>query len=155
MQRRGRSRSRHSLASTAAGGGGGPARSAGTEGALISRKTYALAALILFAIEVCIALFVRDAFIRPYIGDVLAVGLVYAALCAITPLRMIPAIAITLAIALVIEIAQAMNLLGAIGLADNQLARIVLGGAFDWLDLAAYAAGAILVAAVELARRRR
>ena len=40
-----------------------------------------------------IALFVRDAFIRPYIGDVLAVALVYTALRAIVPLTMIPAIA--------------------------------------------------------------
>lgn len=68
---------------------------------------------------------------------------------------MVPAIAITLAIALVIELAQALNFLGATGLADNQLARIVLGGAFDWLDLAAYAAGAVLVAAVELVRKRQ
>jgi hypothetical protein len=44
------------------------------------RPAYALAALIIFAIEVCIALFVHDGFIRPYVGDVLAVALVYAAL---------------------------------------------------------------------------
>ena len=119
------------------------------------RRTYALAALILFAVEVVIALFVRDAFIRPYIGDVLAVALVYTALRAITPLAMPAAIAVTLTIALAIEIAQALNLLGAIGLQDNQLARIVLGGAFDWFDLAAYISGAILVVGLELLMRRR
>lgn len=102
-----------------------------------------------------IALFVRDVFIRPYIGDVLAVAFVYTVLRAITPLAMIPAIATALTIALAIEIAQALDLLGALGLRDNQLARIVLGGAFDWLDLAAYISGAILVAGVELLMRRR
>lgn len=122
---------------------------------MISRKTYAVAALILFIIEVLIALFVRDAFIRPYVGDVLAVALVYTALRAITPLGMIPAIAVTLAIALAIEIAQALNLLGALGLSDNQLARTVLGGAFDWLDLAAYAAGAGLTLAADRLFRSR
>ncbi|MEY4785001.1 MAG: hypothetical protein RIR41_2936, partial [Pseudomonadota bacterium] len=61
---------------------------------------------------------------------------------------------IALGIALVIEVAQALNLLGALGLADNQFARIVLGGAFDMLDMAAYLAGGIVVLAVESGLRR-
>ncbi len=120
-----------------------------------TRSIYLLAAVILFAVEVAIALFVRDAFIRPYVGDVLAVALVYAVLRAITPLTMIPAIAVALTIALAIEIAQGLNLLVALGLHDNQLARIVLGGAFDWFDLEAYISGAILVAGAEWLMRRR
>lgn len=119
------------------------------------RTIYLVAAIFLFAIEVVIALFVRDAFIRPYIGDVLAVALVYAALRAVTPLMLGSAIAITLTIALVIELAQAFGLLGALGLRDNVLARTVLGGDFDWLDLAAYAAGAMVIVVVELAVRRK
>lgn len=119
------------------------------------RVVYFVATLVLFGVEVLIALFVRDAFVRPYVGDVLAVALVYAALRAITPLAMIPAIAVTLTIALVIEIAQALDLLGALGLQDNKLARIVMGGAFDWFDFAAYISGAILVVGLELLMRRR
>jgi hypothetical protein len=49
---------------------------------------YAITALAIFAIEVLIALFVRDAFIRPYLGDVLAVALVHTALRAVTPLSL-------------------------------------------------------------------
>ena len=120
-----------------------------------TRSLYLLAAIILFAVEVAIALFVGDAFIRPYVGDVLAVAFVCTALRAITPLTMIPAIAVALTIALAIEIAQALNLLGALGLHDNRLARIVLGGAFDRFDLAAYISGAILVAGAEWLMRRR
>jgi Protein of unknown function (DUF2809) len=119
------------------------------------RLAYAIAAVILFATEVVIALFVHDAFIRPYVGDVLAVALVYTALRAVTPLGTVPAIAITLTIALLIEVAQALNLLGALGLGGNQLARIVLGGVFDWLDLAAYAAGACAMLVVETLLSRR
>lgn len=114
-----------------------------------ARTVYAVLAFCLFAIEVAIALFVHDGFIRPYVGDVLAVAMVYTALRAGTPLGTVPAITLTLTIALLIEIAQALNLLGALGLAGNQLARIVLGGVFDWLDLAAYAAGACLILAAE------
>ncbi len=40
------------------------------------RKGYALAAAILLAIEILIALFVRDRLVRPYLGDALAVALV-------------------------------------------------------------------------------
>lgn len=119
------------------------------------RGVYLIAAILLFAIEVLIALFVRDDFIRPYVGDVLAIGLVYATLRALTPLSFPQALALTLAIALVIELAQAFGLLGALGLADNELARIVLGGVFDWHDLAAYAAGGAIIAALETRTARR
>ncbi|MBX3428607.1 MAG: DUF2809 domain-containing protein [Hyphomonadaceae bacterium] len=120
-----------------------------------SRRVYLIAAITLFAIEVLIALFVRDNFIRPYIGDVLAVALVYTALRAATPLKLIPALATTLAIAFAIEIAQALNFLDAIGLRDNTIARTILGGVFDWFDLIAYGAGAILIAAIEHIRKLR
>jgi hypothetical protein len=122
----------------------------------MSRKSgYLIAALILFAIEVCIALFVRDTFIRPYIGDVLAVALVYAALRAATPLKLIPALALTLAIAFTIEIAQALNFLDAVGLRDNIIARTILGGVFDRSDLIAYTAGAAIIVAIEQIRPHR
>lgn len=64
-----------------------------------------------------------------------------AALRAITSLGLMPAIAVTLAIVLAVEIAQALDLLGALGLASYEFTRTVLGGAFDWLDLVAYATG--------------
>ncbi len=43
------------------------------------RAAYLIAALFIFAVEVVIALYVRDDFVRPYLGDVLAVMLVYCA----------------------------------------------------------------------------
>lgn len=115
---------------------------------------YLVAAIVLFGIEVCIALFVRDDFVRPYVGDVLAVAFVYAALRAITPLSVLQALAVTLAVALAIEVAQALNGLAALGLEDNRFARIVFGGVFDWADLGAYAAGAALIGALESLRTK-
>ena len=119
------------------------------------RRAYLIAAMILFAIEVCIALFVHDNFIRPYIGDVLAVAFVYTALRAATPLKLIPALAATLAIAFTIEIAQALNFLDAVGLRDNIIARTILGGVFDRSDLIAYTAGAAIIVAIEQIRPHR
>ncbi len=116
------------------------------------RLVYAAAAIALFCVEVAIAAFVNDSFVRPYIGDVLAILLVYAALRAATPLSLRSAIAITLVIAVLIELAQAAKLLNALGLGENRLARIIFGGSFDWLDLAAYAAGGLIIVGIELAR---
>src|SRR5689334_24175110 len=113
------------------------------------RPGYALAALILFSIEVCIALFVHDPFIRPYVGDLLAVALVYAALRGFTVLHIELALILTLAIAFMIELAQLLNLLDGLGLRSNRIAATVLGGSFDWLDLAAYAIGAVLCLVAE------
>lgn len=120
-----------------------------TEAGRRSRTVYLVAAIIIFAIEVLIALFVRDAFIRPYVGDVLAVALVYGVIRAASPLSRMQAAAASLAIAVAIEIVQALNLLDALGLRDNAFARTVLGGSFDWLDLAAYAAGAVISLAID------
>jgi hypothetical protein len=119
------------------------------------RPTYAVAALAIFAIEVFIALFVRDSFIRPYVGDVLAVALVYAVLRAATPLGLWPAIILSLAIAFAVELGQLFGIARALGLESNPVARVVLGGSFDLVDLAAYATGALLVVAVEVWQKRR
>jgi hypothetical protein len=119
------------------------------------RLGYLAVAIVLFAIETLIALIIRDDFIRPYVGDILAIALVYATLRALAPLSVAHALTLTLAIALAIEGSQALGLLDALGLRSNLIARTVLGGVFDWADLAAYAAGAILVAAIERARKLR
>ena len=117
------------------------------------RPNYAIATLAIFLIEVLIALYVRDAFIRPYGGDVLAVVLVYVGLRAVTSLRVGPAVAVALAIAFGVEVAQALNLITTLGLENVQLARTVLGTSFAWGDLAAYGAGAVMVLIVEQARK--
>lgn len=122
---------------------------------LSSRKSYALAALIVFGIEVVIALFVRDDFVRPYLGDVLVIGLIYLVLRAVTSLPIWPAVAITLAIAFSVELAQALNLIDILGLSDNAFARTVLGSAYDLRDFAAYAAGGMGVLAIEAVRKAR
>lgn len=93
--------------------------------------------------EICIALFVHDRFVRPYLGDVLAVMLVYCGLRAVLPLGPVPAAISAFAIGAVIELGQAIHVLGLLGV-HNRAIRVVLGGSFEWLDFVAYAAGAVL-----------
>lgn len=119
------------------------------------RSAYLIAAIALFVIEVAIALFVRDDFVRPYLGDVLVIPLIYTALRAVTPLSVLQALALTLAFAVVVEVSQAFGLINALALAGNAFARMVLGGSFDWHDLAAYAAGGALITVAETALARR
>lgn len=116
---------------------------------LTFRPGYALTALALFLVEVAIALWVKDRFIRPYGGDVLATILVYLALRAVTDLRVMPAAFVALAISFMVECAQALDLVARLGLAHNVPARTIFGTAFAVEDLLAYTAGAVLVLLVE------
>jgi hypothetical protein len=118
------------------------------------RPFYAFAAMIAFLIEVGIALFVHDQWLRPYGGDILAVILVYLGLRAVTAMRVRLALLMALAIAFAIEFGQLFQLLDHLGLGHNQLARVVLGGVFDLKDLACYVAGAALAGGVEAFRRK-
>ncbi|WP_082456886.1 ribosomal maturation YjgA family protein [Sphingomonas sp. Leaf23] len=116
-------------------------------------RGYAVLTLALLLTEVLIAMFVRDAIVRPYVGDALAVVLVYAGLRAITRLGVLPATLLALLTAIAIEFGQYVHFLDHIGLADNRWARIVLGSGFDPQDFIAYTAGAVVVVLVERYRR--
>ena len=116
------------------------------------RTSYALATGAVLAVEIAIARFVHDAFVRPYIGDSLAVIAVYLALRAVTPLRVVPGVAIAFAVACTIEVGQYFHYVALLGLGSNRVARIVLGTGFDPLDFVNYAAGALAVLGIERAR---
>jgi hypothetical protein len=128
----------------------GRARSAGR------RSRYALCALAVLAIEALIALFVHDSFVRPLVGDSLAVILVYLLVRAVTAMRLRTATSLSLGIAFAIELSQLFGMISHLGLDHNRMARVVLGSQFDPLDLIAYVAGAACIVAGEaLAARTR
>lgn len=115
------------------------------------KSRYALLAGAVFLIEVAIASWWRDGFVRPYLGDVLAVILVYLVLRAGTRLDQVGAAGVAFAVAVAIELGQLIHVLDALGLADNRLARVVLGGVFDPADLLCYLVGAILALVLDRA----
>ena len=120
------------------------------------RKRYALAFLLLLGVEVVIALFVHDRFVRPYLGDVLVVWVVYAFLRTLVPtgLPWLPAgVAIFAAL---VEVGQAFHLVDRLGLGDVPFFRFLLGSVFDWADLLCYLAGGGLILLAEgLSKARR
>lgn len=105
------------------------------------RSIYLLAFCGLLATEIVIALFVNDAFVRPYVGDML-VTLLLCCLCrVIVPnnVRQLPVYVFIFAAA--VEIGQHFDLVALLGLEDNRILSIALGRTFSWLDLGCYAVG--------------
>ncbi len=116
-------------------------------------RNYMVATVIILSIEVLIALYVNDKFVRPFLGDTLAVILVYCFIKIIIRERVLMVAALSLCIAFLIEILQATNFIECIGLEDIKLARIVLGTSFSWGDILAYIAGAVLIIIFDRKRR--
>ena len=107
---------------------------------------YAVAAVTLFVVEVLIALFVHDGFVRPYVGDVLVVLLVHCTVLAVFDLPVRPTALGTLAFAYAVEGAQ----LAGVGdrLDGHPILQTVVGTTFQGGDLVAYAVGALVALAV-------
>ncbi len=112
-------------------------------------RRYFQLTLILFAIEVFIAVFIRDRFIRPFVGDVLVVILLYCSVKSFVNQSTSKVAFAVLIFAVAIEVLQYFQLVDRLGLHDNQFARIVLGSTFDWMDLVAYTIGTIVIVGLE------
>lgn len=113
------------------------------------QKTYALLTFVLFSIEVAIALYVHDTIIRPYVGDLLVVILLYCFLKSFIQIGVTKAGAGVLLFAFSVETMQYFNLVDHLGLSHNRLAKIVIGSSFSWTDIVCYTIGILLVFLVE------
>src|SRR5215218_4586143 len=112
-------------------------------------KTYFLLAVALFLIEVLIAAFAHDRFVRPYVGDFLVVIFLYCLLQSFLNISCTKAALGVLLFSYVIEISQYFHLIRHLGLQHSRLAHLILGSGFEWIDLIAYTLGIALVLWVE------
>lgn len=106
------------------------------------RLIWAAAFLILLGAEVCIALFVHDSFVRPYLGDVLAVITVYCGARIVFPRRFTWLSALVMALALCVELVQLTDFSSVFG--EGSFMSILLGATFDLYDLLCYGIGGIV-----------
>jgi hypothetical protein len=83
--------------------------------------------LFLLMVEILIGTFVRDSFVRPFIGDVRAAALG------------------VLAFACAVEVLQYFKLVNLLGWQQHKLLVIILGATFDWHDILAYVIGAAAI----------
>jgi Protein of unknown function (DUF2809) len=116
---------------------------------MIFNRNYFLAAIGLLALEIIIALYVHDAIVRPYIGDLLVVILIY---CFVKSFFNWPVLKTAFGVLLfsyLVELLQYFKVVERLGLLHCQLAKIIIGVSFEWLDILAYTMGIILLLVVE------
>ena len=113
------------------------------------RLGYLAAFCVIFAIEVCIALFVSDSFIRPYGGDVLVTVLICCFLRIFLPhgVKLRPLYVFLFALA--VEIGQYFDFVALMGLGNSRFFRILLGSTFSPADIVCYGVGCALFALLE------
>jgi len=100
--------------------------------------------LLIFIVEILIAKYVDDAFIRPFGGDVLVVVLIYAFLRIFLKTNYKKLALAVLIFSFVIEFLQAVHYVDWLGLHDNKFWSIVLGTWFSYYDLLAYFVGYLI-----------
>jgi hypothetical protein len=116
-------------------------------------RTYFLLALLLLVVEIFIALFVHDGFVRPYAGDFLVVIFLYCVVRSVTRFTVLQSAVGVLLFAYLIETAQAFQLVKVLQLEHIAAARIIIGNAFEWKDMLAYTLGIAVVLAAEKSLR--
>lgn len=113
---------------------------------------YFIAFVILFIGEVLIALYAHDEFVRPLLGDFLVVIMLYCLVKSVVKKQEFEIGLFVLIFAYLVELGQYYQLVKLVGLGDNQLANIVFGNFFSWVDIVMYTLGIMLVLTFEYLR---
>ena len=119
---------------------------------LIFQKQYFILALFLFIIEVLIAAFLHDRFVRPYVGDFLVVILIYCFIKSFFKVPVFRTATGVLLFAYFVEFLQYLELIKILGLEGSGLANIILGNSFEWIDMLVYTLGIFTIICFEKIR---
>ncbi|WP_167597612.1 DUF2809 domain-containing protein [Leeuwenhoekiella sp. ZYFB001] len=119
------------------------------------RGIYFLIFLFLLGVEIAIATYLKTGFIRAYLGDLLVVILLYCLLMSTLKPSVKTGLVLTLAIAFVIELLQLIDLTRFFPQEYKQLAILVLGSQFSWLDLLMYLLGITCAGITEVVLHKR
>lgn len=104
----------------------------------------------LLFIEVAIALFLKNGFIRFTVGDFLASILVYSFFRSFLKLKPITIALLALGFSFSVEFLQLFNLLDTLDLRNNRFIATLLGSHFSISDLIAYALGVLTIFVIDL-----
>lgn len=108
------------------------------------RIIYALLFVALFLIEVIIALFVHDNFIRSYIGDLLVTVLLCAFLRIFIPEKIKALPIFVFIFSVLVEFAQYIDIVKLLGLENSNFLSVLIGRSFSVIDIICYGLGCIL-----------
>jgi Protein of unknown function (DUF2809) len=115
----------------------------------LTKKQYLIGAIIIFLVEVYIGLYVHDTIIRPYIGDLLVVILLYCLLKGLVNIGFVKASIYVLLFSYCIEFLQYFKIIEILHLHHIKLARILIGTSFSWIDILCYTIGIFIVLLIE------
>lgn len=119
-----------------------------------NRVVYAVIFILLFIVETLIALFIHDDFIRPYVGDIIVVWVVYCFVQLILGGKNSYAVAFgTMIFAFGVEFLQKMRIVDVLGI-ENAVLRTIIGTSYATGDLICYAVGTIICFAGILVYRK-
>lgn len=106
--------------------------------------------LLLLATEVVIALYCHDDFIRPYVGDVLVVILLYCLAKAVVldKMKLLPLWIFIFAC--LVEAGQYFNYVELLGFSDNPILSTAMGTSFAFEDIVCYFVGCAICAAGQI-----
>jgi hypothetical protein len=111
---------------------------------------YTAWALALLSVEILIGRYASDSLIRPYLGDVLVIPLLYCLIVSIWQSRRPARLPwLVFGFALAVEAAQALHIADLLGFTRPSLIRTIIGTHADPLDIVAYAVGTALIIAFE------
>lgn len=105
-----------------------------------ARVGYILAAIALLGVEIYIGMYVRDAFIRPYGGDILVAVLLCCLWRCVFPKGSRWMSLWMFFFCAAVEVVQLLNLPALLGIEGTALA-IIMGSSFSWLDILCYGIG--------------
>lgn len=122
-----------------------------------SRTTYFLLFLLLIIIEVLIACFINDSFIRPYLGDVIIVWTVYNFAQIFLVKRCSPYVVCVgvFLFAVLVEVMQGIHIVELLGLENSSFFRTLIGTQFDLNDIVCYTIGSLLLAGFIFIRKKK
>lgn len=109
------------------------------------RLYYLLTFIILMTIEMLIAVYIHDSLVRPYVGDILVMGVLYTLIRTILPDRIPHLPYLLFGFATIIEILQFFDFSSIFNFMNSKILKIVLGSTFDIKDIVCYAIGTILI----------
>lgn len=118
-------------------------------------KKYFLLFVMLFTVEVFIALYFTDRFIRPFVGDALVVILIHCFVSIFLKTDYRKIALGTFIFACLIEICQYFDYVKLLGLENNRVLATMLGRTFEAADFAAYFIGFLIVLLCEKIFRSR
>ncbi|WP_146743733.1 DUF2809 domain-containing protein [Aequorivita sp. CIP111184] len=111
-------------------------------------KNYLILFIILLLLELAIAYFQFNSFIRGFLGDVLVILLLYSFLKIFIKNNVLKTAVSVLAFAYFVELLQLFKLVEKLNI-QSEILLIIFGSVFDFWDLLAYFLGFLLILLIE------